>query len=262
MIWRFQHFGRTWNNLASGNPLGAILTDTNGDCRDWSLDEFFETGRRDAARFVADLGRIAPDARRRRLLDFGCGVGRVTRALAVHFDSVVGMDIAPAMIKQARTLHRSDARCRFVVSGPLHLRRFRRGTFDVIYSRLVLQHVPPQLVRVYVRGFMRVLAPGGVLMFQLPDQMWAEPQEAFVNAPVTGGRWKQRLPRPVVRAWRHLKYWVIADAPPNHMAMFGLPRDEVLSVIREAGGRVVAVRPDQSHGPTPAGYEYWVARRE
>ena len=40
--------------------------------------------------------------------------------------------------------------------------------------------------------------------------------------------------------------------------MFGMPHDEVLSLIRDAGGCVVAVIPDQSHGPSPQGYEYWV----
>jgi ubiquinone/menaquinone biosynthesis C-methylase UbiE len=265
MIWRFQRLGRYWKNLAIGDRFGAILTDAHGGYPDWRTEEFFETGKHDAARFLADLERIAPTAGRGRLLDFGCGVGRVTRALAEHFESVVGMDIAPAMIAQARALNGAHTRCRFVVSGRAHLRRFRTGNFDVVYSRLVLQHVPPRLVRAYIREFLRVLAPGGALMFQLPDQICVEPQEIFVNAPVVGGRLKQRLPRNVVRTWRHLKYWLIVDEPVKQMAkamaMFGMPHDAVLSLIREAGGCVVAVIPDQSHGPSPQGYEYWVASR-
>ena len=262
MIWRCERLSRYWNDRAIGYPFGAILTDTKGGYPDWRTEAFFETGRQDAARFLAELERIAPNAGRGRLLDFGCGVGRVTRALAEHFESVVGMDIAPAMIAQARRLNGRHTRCRFVASGRAHLRRFPRGTFDVIYSRLVLQHVPPRLVRAYIREFLRVLAPGGVLMFQLPDQICDEPQELFVNAPVVGSRLKQRLPRVVVRAWRHLKYWLIVDEPmkPMAMVMFGMPRDAVLSVMRDAGGRILAIRPDQSHGPTPPGYEYWVSR--
>ena len=260
MIWRLQRFGREWNKLATRNPFGAILTGRNHELAEWNVDEFFETGKADAARFMADLERIAPAAPRGRLLDFGCGVGRVTRALADHFQSVVGMDVAPTMIMQARRLNQSHTHCTFVVSGRAHLRRFGSGTFDVIYSRLVLQHVPPALVRAYIREFLRVLAPGGVLMFQMPDEIAREPIEPFLSAPVLGSRLKQQLPRALVRAYRRLKYWWIVDESVKGMAMFGMPHDAVLALAREAGGRVLAVEPDQSHGPSPQGYENWLSR--
>jgi trans-aconitate methyltransferase len=260
MIWRLQRFGRDWNELARRNPFGAILTGGNDELAEWNVDEFFETGKADAARFMADLERIAPTARRCRLLDFGCGVGRVTRALADHFQSVVGMDVAPTMIRRARLLNRSYAHCTFVVNRRAHLRRFRSGTFDVIYSRLVLQHVPPALVRVYIPEFLRLLVPGGVLMFQMPDEITREPEESFLNAPVVGGRLKQQLPRALVRAYRRVKYWSIVDESLKRMAMFGMPHDCVLTLAREAGARVLAVAPDQSHGLSPRGYEYWMSR--
>ena len=64
MIWRLERFGRAWNDLAGSNPFGAILTDTNGGLRQWRVDEFFDTGARDAARLLAELERIAPRGRR------------------------------------------------------------------------------------------------------------------------------------------------------------------------------------------------------
>src|SRR5262249_42145640 len=149
----------------------AILTGASGELSDWNLDEFFATGRADAARFVASLDRIAPASRRHRLLDFGCGVGRVSRALAGHFQSVVGIDAAPSMIEQARTLNASCANCEFVVNPGEGLRVFETGAFDVVYSRLVLQHIPPALVRGFIPELVRVTAAGGVLMFQLPDEI-------------------------------------------------------------------------------------------
>jgi hypothetical protein len=112
----------------------------------------------------------------------------------------------------------------------------------------------------YIAEFLRVLAPRGVLMFQLPEEFGTEPEESFLNAPVVGSALKKRLPRLLVSAYRQVKYWLIVDKSLKRMAMFGMPQDVVLSVIREAGGRVLAVTPDQSHGPTPRGYEYWVSR--
>jgi SAM-dependent methyltransferase len=259
MTKRLAHFSNYWNGLGQRNPYGAILTGRSGDLPQWDLEKFFETGRADAARFVADLDRIAPSIRRNRLLDFGCGVGRVSRALADHFHSVVGVDTAPAMVARARELNGSCANCEFVVNGDADLRRFDTGTFDVVYSRLVLQHIPPDLVRVYVPELVRALAPGGVLMFQLPEVI-VDARTAYVRAPVLGNGLKQRLPRVLIRAYRHIKYTWIVDRSVAKMPMFGMAHDAVLTLAREAGARVLAVAPDQSHGPVPAGYEYWLTR--
>src|SRR2546427_2409789 len=102
MTKRLKRFSDDWNRLARCNPYGAILTGLTGELPEWSVEQFFETGEADAARFMADLERIAPTVGRGRLLDFGCGVGRVARALANHFQSVVGIDAAATMIAHAR----------------------------------------------------------------------------------------------------------------------------------------------------------------
>src|SRR3954469_25068880 len=93
-------FGWTWNRLGRRNAFGAILT-VDGKIADWNIDEFLATGRVDVDRFLADLTRLLPTAARTSVLDFGCGVGRVTRLLADHFETVVGTDVAPSMIEQA-----------------------------------------------------------------------------------------------------------------------------------------------------------------
>jgi SAM-dependent methyltransferase len=259
-VGRLKRFARDWNRLGKRNPYGAILTGTAGDLPQWTVEEFFETGRADVARFMADLASVAPAVRRRRVLDFGCGVGRCTRALADHFQSVVGVDVAPTMISRARLLNESFRTCRFVVTPRSHLRVFETGYFDVIYSRLVLQHIPPVLVRRYIPELIRVLAPGGVLMFQMPGEIAPEPEEAFLDAPVAGNGVKPYLPRALVRAYRLVKYRLIVDESIAKMAMFGMARDVVLRLVPDAGGRVLTTRPDQSHGPIVPGFEFWVTK--
>jgi len=251
-------FSEDWNALGRKNPYGAILTGATGELADWNLDEFLATGRADAARFVASLDRIAPASRRHRLLDFGCGVGRVSRALANHFQSVVGVDAAESMIAHARSLHASCPNCEFVVNPGEGLRLFDSGSFDVVYSRLVLQHIPPALVRGFIPELVRVTAPGGVLMFQLPDVI-PDARTTYLNAPVLGAGIKRRLPLPIVRAYRRFKFPFVAGEK-RKMAMFGMPHGEVLGLLRDAGARVLAIEPDQSHGPAPSGYEYWLTR--
>jgi SAM-dependent methyltransferase len=246
-------FGWAWNELGETNALGAILT-RDGRIAEWSLPEFLETGVGDAARFMEHLTQIA-HVNRRMALDFGCGVGRITRALARHFETVVGLDVAPSMIERARALNADRPNCTFVLNRAPDLRQFDDGTFDVIYSVIVLQHIPPAVARMYIREFIRVLAPGGVLMFQLPE---VTGRQLFENAPVAGTPLKRLLPRRLVVWWRRLKYAAIMRNKTAKIEMFGMARADVEALIRTAGGRLLEAVSDHSHGEVGDGWAYWV----
>jgi SAM-dependent methyltransferase len=251
---------RNWEELARQNALGAILTGDSGSLREWQLEEFFATGRADAAAYFHRLDELAPNAPRQRVLDFGCGVGRVSRALADYVPEVIGVDASASMIRMARVLNADVPRCRFFTLRAARLRRFRARSLDLVYSRLVLQHIPPRVVRRYIAEMLRTVAPGGIVMFQLPEQIDVDPIRAFCEAPVTGSRLKRALPRPLVRIYRRVKYRILIGSPPGGMRMFGMSRDEVVSTVETAGGRIVTIDDDRSHGTAHAGYEYWVTR--
>lgn len=258
---RWRRFGRDWDRLGRENPYGAILTGDSGALSAWDTDAFFATGRTDVAQFVADLARIAPHVRRGRVLDFGCGVGRITRSLAAHFDSVVGMDVAPTMIARARVLNAALPNCEFVLNRGCRLTGCQTRSFDVVYSRLVLQHVPPPLVRVYVPELIRVLSPGGILMFQLPEPT-EPPLKRFLDAPVAGGTLQERLPLGLIRGYRRLKYAYLAMTSGPRMRTSGLPFEQVDRLIAGCGANLLAAVPDESHGiPTVRGFAYWVTKR-
>jgi SAM-dependent methyltransferase len=250
---------RNWEELARQNALGAILTGDGGALQEWRLQEFFATGRADAAAYFRRLDELAPNAPRQRALDFGCGVGRVSRALADWVPEVIGVDASASMIRMARVLNADTPQCRFVTIRAKRLWRFRARSFDLVYSRLVLQHIPPHVVRRYIAEMIRTVAPGGMVMFQLPDQIDIGPERAFREAPVTGSRLKRALPLPLVRLYRRVKYRIVVS-PPRGMRMYGMSRDEVVSSVEAAGGRIVTIDDDRSHGTAHAGYEYWVTR--
>jgi SAM-dependent methyltransferase len=255
-----RRFDSPWEHFARANAFGAILTGPGGTPAAWDADLFFAAGRADANRFVAGARALAPALPLTAALDFGCGVGRVTRGLAQHFERVVGVDVAPTMIERARTLNR-DARCSFIVNRAVHLTSFREREFTAVYSRLVLQHIRPALVRKYIPELVRVLAPGGVLMFQLPEIIRAGDRAAGVEPPARGATLKRRIPWPVVVAWREMKYRSFGGLHTPQMQMYGMPPEEVLSLLQDAGARLLDVRADSSHGCTrAAGFEYWVTR--
>jgi SAM-dependent methyltransferase len=267
---RWRHTAGYWDRLGGRNPFGVILTGADYQPREWDADAFFETGAADVARVCAELDTLAPSLTRGAALDFGCGVGRISRALAARFAAVTGVDVASSMIARARELNADVSNCAFRMNRAGHLRAFRAGSFDFVYSRLVLQHIPPRAAERYIGELVRVLAPGGVLMFQLPEPLEHDPDalyraeaQTFADAPVTGGALKRLVPRWAIRAYRHTRFrrLVRRDRRVQRMYMFGIARARVLELLRRAGTSVLRVDEDRSHGDEGAGYVYWVTKR-
>jgi ubiquinone/menaquinone biosynthesis C-methylase UbiE len=212
------------------DPMWAVLS-RPGRRLSWEREEFLDTGRREANEVVARLDALGHPRARRSALDFGCGLGRVTRGLADHFDEVIGLDIAEGMVEGARALHGDVANLRFVQSARPDLAVLGERRFDLVYSRLVLQHVGSQdVIRSYVTEFVRVLADGGVAMFQLP-----------VRLPL-----RMRL-QAARRAYRALRAAGVSETTLyrrlrlHPMRMIAVPADEVREWLRAAGATVVDV---------------------
>ena len=161
-----------WEGHAKRDALGAILTDDRKVGGKWDLAEFMATGEREIATVIGHLNSIGhgPDMSG-RALDFGCGVGRLTQALARRFHSCVGVDISQEMIRQAESLSQYP-NCRYV-ANPARKLPFEDASFSFLYSNIVLQHVPRRLATNYLREFVRLLAPQGILVFGVQDSFAA-----------------------------------------------------------------------------------------
>ncbi|HEY3990853.1 MAG TPA: class I SAM-dependent methyltransferase [Acidobacteriaceae bacterium] len=161
-----------WEGLAGRDALSAILTDDTKAGGKWDVAEFMATGDAEIETVLNHLSAIGyPPDFTGAALDFGCGVGRLTQALAQRFASSVGVDISEHMIRQAESLNRYP-HCRYVASSAARL-PFANASFTFLYSNIVLQHVPRSLAKNYLREFVRVLAPAGVLVFGVQDSFAA-----------------------------------------------------------------------------------------
>ena len=164
---------RHWNEWGRRDPYWAIISRPDRRGNRWDLDEFLRTGTDEIDELLKWLRELHVEFTPGRALDFGCGVGRLTQALARTFAECDGVDIAPSMIEQANELNQFGDRCRYHVNDRDDLALFPDGVFDLVYSDIVLQHIAPEFSAAYVREFTRVLAPGGVVVFQLPSHLLA-----------------------------------------------------------------------------------------
>jgi 2-polyprenyl-3-methyl-5-hydroxy-6-metoxy-1,4-benzoquinol methylase len=146
-----QKLQSNWHELGSTDPLWAVLTDNRFKGNRWDPEEFFGVGQREIDQALSQLDAMHIPLQRRRALDFGCAVGRLTQALCRHFELVDGVDIAPSMIDLARRYNQYGDRCHYHVNGVDNLSLFPDNCFDFIYSRLVLQHMEPQYSEKYIR---------------------------------------------------------------------------------------------------------------
>lgn len=187
---------RHWQRFGKQDPLWAILTDSQKRGGRWNHDEFFETGRRDIDKLMHYVESLGLEFKRRKALDFGCGVGRLTQGLCHYFDECWGVDIAPSMIKLATRYNRHAGRCHYAVNAVDDLSAFPDNTFDLICTVIVLQHMRPEYSKRYIEEFMRVLSPGGVLIFQIPSEPVQPTQAQDLRKPLPDSALRAQLTLP------------------------------------------------------------------
>jgi trans-aconitate methyltransferase len=158
---------RDWDDLATVDPLWAVLSVEAKRHGGWEPDEFFATGEADVEQILATGARIGRPKRHERALDFGCGVGRLTRALAQRFDEAVGVDVSERMLEQGRRLNADIRNATFArADGPVD------GPFDLVVANLVLQHLPSKaLARAYIVQLIEAARSDGLVVFQLPTRL-------------------------------------------------------------------------------------------
>lgn len=238
---------RHWDRFARTDPFWAVLSEPDKQGNRWKIEEFFATGQKDVDTELNAILARYPQLPRRRALDFGCGVGRLTQALANHFDHVTGVDISTEMLALARQYNRQGNRVSYIHNTHPHLELFADGSFDFVYSLITLQHIAPVHAKRYMAEFMRILAPGGAAFFQVPDRR---------TAPV-----KRRLslyPPTVAKKVRRFLNWFVIWEPAMEMNV--IPKDEVLTVQHAAGGEVLSLTRHDDAGQDFVSYAYLVRK--
>lgn len=216
------HTRKVWERFGRDEAHYSVLT--NPIFRPEKLNEdvikfFYETGAIEADLIVriCDACDVTPK-QDCRVIELGCGLGRITEHLSSRFGHVVGVDISKHHLVGAteRMLELGRSNTSFSL-----LPDFLEGDdkADLFVTFLVLQHNPPPIIAFLISEFLARLNPGGIAIFQVPTAIY-----------------DYRF-----RVEDYLQEIATGD---GHMEMHALPQWAVLEIAREAGCHALAVLPD------------------
>lgn len=242
----------TWERVGEDDPYWGVLSWEGTEHGQWDLEAFFLEGEHEVEGFLEEAEALNLSPAFGDALDFGCGVGRLSRALGRRFTNVIGVDISRPMIEHAQRLHPpGGTNCRFLVSAEQRL-PFEAQSFDFVLTNLVLQHMPRRLSENYVSEFIRVLRPDGLAIFQVPSEL------------TTRSTSRHALVRTAMDAlpsqWREEIFRRRAEPDPRRLPMHAIPRTRVLRLVERRGGRVAACVEDRAAGKNWRSFHYFVRR--
>ena len=180
-----------WDQRARQNARHYVATGQGA----WTDDEFFQSGEQNLReQILTDLENICQgtDRRQMKVLEIGCGAGRITHALANFFGEVYGVDISGEMVERARHALSALPNAHVFQNngrdlGVLREAGLRDGEIDFAFSYIVFQHIPSrEIIETYVREVHRLLRPGALFKFQVQGHIGeADPDDTWLGVSFT-----------------------------------------------------------------------------
>lgn len=153
-----------WDAKAAENPHYYISS--YRAYNDQDPEEFWVWGEKLVDRFLSESG-IAFSGNE-TVLEIGCGIGRMTAPLSERFARVIGVDVSPRMIEQARANLSEKDNVELHAGSGADLAFCGDESVDLVFSYITLQHIPDvNIVMNYIREAGRVLRDGGHFYFQV-----------------------------------------------------------------------------------------------
>lgn len=214
-----------WKFLGETEPYWSVITHENYlvDTFDQGREAFYASGEAEASMLDLALKRHGIDLHTEcRCLELGCGVGRVTAALARRYREVIGVDISAPHLTLARNELQSQGISNVQYEHLSTLDQVNTfGPIDLFYSKIVLQHNTPPVISILLKNLLGSLNSGGVGLFQIPVYK-------------TGYKF---LIEPYLR-----------EQNETNMEMHFYPQAQLFQLIEEANCRVCEVYEDDAIG--------------
>jgi SAM-dependent methyltransferase len=135
---------------------------------DTDLQEFFRSGEQHVQHVLSCCRRLFGEGfQPKSVLDFGCGVGRLLIPFAREAQRVVGLDVSPSMLAEAR----KNCDAFGVPHAATLLSNDRIDTadevFELVHSAITLQHIEVERGLPLIEQLVDIVAPGGAIALHL-----------------------------------------------------------------------------------------------
>jgi SAM-dependent methyltransferase len=227
---------KQWERFGRDDPYYGVVSqeEMRGGRDPGARERFFRSGEELVNGVLERVRRHEGGFEPRRVLDYGCGVGRLVIPFARCAESVVGVDVSPSMLQEAERNARTHG-CENVEFVEVDGMASLRADFDLVHSALVLQHIPVRQGERVIARLAELLAPGGFGALHL--QIGARRGLRAYNAAM-----RIALVHNVVNVLRR-RPW---SYPHMEMHVYDLGR--VCIVLREQGIRELAVELAEREG--------------
>ena len=116
------------------------------------------------------------DPSKMRILEIGCGIGRILLPMSKIFGESIGIDISTEMVQQGQKYFANIPDCKILENNGIDLALFSDNYFDFCYSFIVFQHIPEKkIVEKYIEEVSRVLKPTCLFRFQVRGTISKKP---------------------------------------------------------------------------------------
>jgi SAM-dependent methyltransferase len=152
-----------WERFGRSDPYFGVFTspDFRGELDDVTRERFFDSGRVEVERALVWVRAAQPEWAGTTALDYGCGVGRLSLALAAQFERVLSVDVSPSMLELTRR-NATAAGVENLECHPADALAGLAGRYDLVLSRIVFQHIPRRRGERTFATLVSGLRPGGV----------------------------------------------------------------------------------------------------
>lgn len=164
----FDQLQITWKNFGNSEPFWSVLTQEQykfHNINDNNSKEFYQTGEDTIEFFENILQKYNYSFKNKIVLDFGCGVGRLTKPLTHLASKVYGMDISETHLNYAK---QQDKITEFFLVDNFETLPEVPFKPNIILSLIVLQHSRPQLIAHYINLLINSLEKDGIALLHIP----------------------------------------------------------------------------------------------
>lgn len=156
---------RTWEKMGKMAPYYSVLVAEEfkpENLSDTNLSAFFDSGREHVTRLMQIVRDFRPGFIPRSVVDFGCGVGRVTIPLAEACSRVIAVDISESMLQEARKNCESRRVNNVTFMTTREFLCLPESSVGFVHSFIVLQHIPTAEGYTLIAKLISILEDGGV----------------------------------------------------------------------------------------------------